>query len=273
MSLTNVQSWQGEALNQSPESSNRIHSDEVAKEFGFKGGLVPGVTVSSYLTHPAVEAWGMDWLNCGRAHVVVRKPLYDSYNFTVDLSNETDNSYHAILIDQEGTHCADAFVDIPTELPELPSMRGDPMLIKDQDIPQATLEEMQKLRDSGMLALVARWDDQNNMVLYLRDSQKMPELLRFDGGAYANTSYMLGLTNWVLAGNAYMNPWIHLQTESQNFTAVPNGSDLICECAITDLFEKKQHKFVDVVVDIYFRDTGKAAMTSKLRAIYKLRGS
>lgn len=273
MSTAHAQSWQGEAFNQSPDSSNRIHSDEVAKEFGFKGGLVPGVTVSSYLTHPAVEAWGMDWLNRGRVRVVVRKPLYDTYNFTVDLSDATNNSYRAILTDQEGTHCADAFVDTPTELPEPPSMRGDPLLKKGQDIPQATLEEMQKLRDKGMFGLVARWDDKNNMTHYLRDSQKMPELLSFSGGAYANTSYMLGLTNWVLAGNAYMNPWIHLQTESQNFTAVPNGSELICECAITDLFEKKQHQFVDVVVDVYFRDTGRAAMTSKLRAIYKLRGS
>ena len=94
-----------------------------------------------------------------------------------------------------------------------------------------------------------------------------------DGAAFANTSYLLGLTNWVLAGNAYMNPWIHLQTESQNFAAVPNGSELICECTISDLFEKKAHQFVDVVVDVYFKDTGKAAMTSMLRAIYKMRGS
>jgi hypothetical protein len=271
--MTQAQGWQGEALNQSPESSNRIHSDEVAKEFGFRGGLVPGVTDSSYLTHPAVVAWGMHWLNHGRAHVTIRKPLYDRYNFTVDLSNETDSSYRAILTDQEGTHCADALVDIPADLPDPPVMRGDPILKKDQVIPQATREEMEKLRENGMLALAARWDDQNNMVCYLRDSQKMPELLRIDGGAYANTSYMLGLTNWVLAGNAYMNPWIHLETESQNFAAVPNGSDLICECAITDLFEKKQHQFVDVIVDVYFRDTGAAAMTSRLRAIYKLRGS
>jgi hypothetical protein len=268
-----AQSWQGEALNQSPDSSNRIHSDEVAKEFGFRGGLVPGVTDSSYLTHPAVEAWGMDWLNHGRAHVIIRKPLYDGYHFTVDLSDETDSSYRAVLTDQEGTHCADALVDIPAELPDPPVKRGDPLLEKDQEIPPAIREEMEKLRENGMLALPAHWNHENNMVRYVSDSQRMPELLRFDGGAYANTSYMLGLTNWVLAGNAYMNPWIHLETESQNFAAVSNSSDLVCECAITDLFVKKEHQFVDVMVDVYFRDTGKAAMSSKLRAIYKLRGT
>jgi len=61
------QPWQAEAYNQVPESENRIHSDEVARRFGFRGGLVPGVTVTAYLCHPAVDAWGMDWLARGRA--------------------------------------------------------------------------------------------------------------------------------------------------------------------------------------------------------------
>ena len=268
-----AKNWQGTAFNQSPDSKNQIHSDEMAKEFGFKGGLVPGVTVSSYLTHPAVEAWGMDWLNHGRAHVVVGKPLYDTRNFKVDLLDQTDSSYRAILTDEDGTQCADGFIDIPEDLPEPPTMRGDPMLQKDQEVPVAIRPEMEKLKERGMFALPARWSDENNMSVYLRDSQKMPELLRFSGGAYANTSFMLGLTNWVLAGNAYMNPWIHLQTDSQNFKAIENGRELICECAIHDLFEKKQHQFVDLDVDVYFRDTGQAAMSARLRAIYKLRGT
>jgi hypothetical protein len=265
--------WNAEAFNQSPDSSNRIHSDEVAREFGFKGGLVPGVTVSSYLTHPAVEAWGMDWLSRGRAHVVVGKPLYDTYQFRVDLSGETEQSYHAILSDQEGTQCANGFIEIPDSLPAPPVMRGDPVLQKDHPIPQATRQEMEKLKAEGMYALPARWDDGNNMATYLRARGQMPELLRFDGGAYANTSYMLGLTNWVLAGNAYMNPWIHLQTDSQFFAPVPDGSELICECRVADLFEKKGHEFVDVIVDVYIRQSRQAVMSAMLRAIYKLRGS
>jgi len=34
------QPWQAEAYNQVPESENRIHSDEVARRYGFRGGLV-----------------------------------------------------------------------------------------------------------------------------------------------------------------------------------------------------------------------------------------
>lgn len=91
------------------------------------------------------------------------------------------------------------------------------------------------------------------------------------GGAFANASYMLGLTNWVLAGNAYMNPWIHLQTESQFYAVVEDNTDLIVECAIESLYNKKGHEFVDINVNVFIKDTSKCAMSAKLRAIYKLR--
>ena len=39
--------WSGVALTTAPDSQNQIHSDELAKEYGFEGGLVPGVTISA----------------------------------------------------------------------------------------------------------------------------------------------------------------------------------------------------------------------------------
>jgi len=35
------ESWSGEAFNPVPESENRIHGDEIARAYGFRGGLVP----------------------------------------------------------------------------------------------------------------------------------------------------------------------------------------------------------------------------------------
>ena len=98
----------------------------------------------------------------------------------------------------------------------------------------------------------------------------MPAIHSFDGKGYANAAFMLGLTNWVLAGNAYMNPWIHLQTDSQFYAIVKNDANLIVECNITDLYEKKGHEFVDLKVDVYQDDS--MVMSANLRAIYRLRG-
>jgi hypothetical protein len=269
--VNRLDNWQATAFNQATDSSNQIHSDEMARVYGFKGGLVPGVTVSSYLVHPAVEAWGADWLSRGKAQAVVSKPLYDGYGFDVRLADITDTSYQAILKDQDGTHNASASVCLAAELPAPPTMRGDAVLQRDQAIPEATREEMEKLREGGMRALQTRWNEDNYMSSYLKEANSMPALHNFRDSAYANAAFMLSLTNWVLAGNAYMNPWIHLQVDWQNYAPVANNTVLITECDIRDLYQKKGHEFVDLNVDVYVQETAQPVMTAMLRAIYKLR--
>jgi len=46
------------AHNAATESENKIHHDDVAQRHGFRGGLVPGVTVYAYMTHPVVALFG-----------------------------------------------------------------------------------------------------------------------------------------------------------------------------------------------------------------------
>jgi hypothetical protein len=266
-----LQNWRATAFNQATDSSNQIHSDDMARAYGFKGGLVPGVTISSYLMHPAVVSWGEAWLSRGFAHVVVSKPLYDGFSFEVQVTEASDTAYRAVLVDQEGTQCATGFMRLNDELPAPPVRRGDAILAREADIPPVSREVLEKMRVAGMHALPARWNAEHNMATYLHDPAGMPELLRFDGGGFANGAFMLGLTNWVLAGNTYMNPWVHVQTDSQFFAPVRDGEDLLVECAVQDLFEKKGHQFVDAQVDVYRRADDAAVMTAVLRAIYKLR--
>ena len=55
---------------------NKIHSDDVASQYGFKGGLVPGVGVYAYLTYPVVVAFGREWLERGAMTAKFLKPIY-----------------------------------------------------------------------------------------------------------------------------------------------------------------------------------------------------
>jgi hypothetical protein len=258
------------AYNPATESANQIHSDEMAKAYGFRGGLVPGVVISGYLMEPAIQAWGEAWLKQGEAHVKVLKPVYDGLDFSVEVSEASSNAYTAALIDGEGNCCATGQFRLnPTATP--PRFRGDKTLTKSHQAPAATLENMQHLQSRGMLALAIRWDDRHKMAYYLKNESEMAELHQPGKQGYAHGAFLLGITNWVLAGNAYMNPWVHLQTSSQFFQAVPYGTRLLAECAITDLFERKGHQFVDVNVNIFTEEDQTAVMSSTLRAIYKMR--
>src|SRR2546430_9513807 len=66
-----------EAFNASKESENKIHDDDVARRFGFRGGLVPGVDVYAYMTRLPVQRWGRAWLERGTAEWRPLKPGYD----------------------------------------------------------------------------------------------------------------------------------------------------------------------------------------------------
>ena len=269
--MTRPQNWQAIAFNPATESTNQIHSDAMAKAYGYRGGLVPGVVVSGYLMNPAVMAWGKDWLGRGEAKVIVAKPLYDGLNFEVQLSEVTDESYQAQLIDAEGTLCASAEISLnPTPAP-LPVFRGDPLLTADAEIPPAAPEAMERLKTEGMKALGITWHERHSMSAYLKDATQMPEIHRLSAGGFAHGAFLLGITNWVLAGNAYMNPWVHLQTTSRFLQAVPFGTRLVAECQIKDLFSKKGHEFVDVAVNVFDADSQKPVMAADLRAIYKMR--
>ncbi len=262
-------SFEGTSFNQVPDSENEIHSDEVAQQHGFEGALVPGVTVSAYLLHPAVEAWGVEWLRHGRASVVVKKPLYDRRKFRVEVRERGETAYEAELVDETGTQCATARVDIPLSRPEPPQRRGDAPA-EGKSVP-ATTEGLLELKKRGVGAVKIPWGAGSPMETYTRDPGNMPKLLRIDEGGYANSSFLLGTTNWILAANVKLGPWLHLQTDSQHFAEVPKGSDLYVEAAIVDLFKKKGHEFVDAMVAA-FLPNGSPVMSTRLRAIYKLRG-
>jgi hypothetical protein len=46
------------AYNTAKLSENKMHDDQVARRFGFSGGLVPGVDVMAYMIPPASQEMG-----------------------------------------------------------------------------------------------------------------------------------------------------------------------------------------------------------------------
>ncbi len=91
----------------------------------------------------------------------------------------------------------------------------------------------------------------------------MPALLRFDAAetgssGWANTSFVLSCGNWVFAANALMNPWVHLETRHQNFSAIEEGAEVAVQMVVEDFFEKKGHQFADVRVNLFSADQPRA---------------
>lgn len=267
-----ITGWNAIAFNQAPDSANQIHGDDVAKQYGFRGGLVPGVTISAYLIQPGIVAWGKKFLDHGFAHVRVGSPLYDEEPFTVSILQQTDTDYRAEITQPDGTVSATAEVLLPDSVPEAPTRRGDPIVDRDYRGPKASVEVFEDLKQNGCKALRYRWGSKHNMQTYVKDMSLVPDLLRLDGEGYANMAFLLGISNWVLSSNAHMNPWVHLETKSQSYAAVPPDTSIVAEMTVMDFYEKKGHEFVDVDVNLFDEKDDRCLMTISLRAIYRLRG-
>lgn len=263
--------WSAIAYNQATESENRIHADDVAKKFGFRGGLVPGVTVYAYLTHPGLVAWGRPWLERGAASVVLQKPLYDEDRFRVITTGDGASAYDGEVLDSSGVVCASGRVWMPDEEPSPPERRGAPRTPRREERPPASREVLERLRTDGMGALEIRWDETAELDRYVRELTDVPPLVRPDGDGLANPAFTLGLANFVLARNVRLGPWIHVESDVRNHAAIEPGSDLVVEARVIDLFERRGHEFVDLDVAVFIAPD-RPALSTRHKAIYRLRG-
>ena len=107
-----MNTWSATALNTAPDSENRIHGDDLAKEYGFEGGLVPGVTISAYLVHPLIERWGKSWLDRGYANCRITSPLYDKEIFEVRTDMVDSSKANTTLVRGNGVVSANAEVTL-----------------------------------------------------------------------------------------------------------------------------------------------------------------
>ena len=129
--------WSATALNTAPDSENQIHGDDLAKENGSEGGLVPGVTISAYLVHPLRELWGKDWLDRGFANCRITSPLYDNDIFQVKTDLINDTHANATLIRSSGVVSANAEIALNEDISEQPLIKGNKLVDGDFKAPQA----------------------------------------------------------------------------------------------------------------------------------------
>ena len=109
--MTALAPYTVEAFNTAKVSENKIHDDEVAKKFGFGGGLVPGVDVYAYMTHQPVARWGRAWLEHGTAECRFSKPVYDGDHVTVSAAETGGNL--DIKLECRGVLCATGAAALP----------------------------------------------------------------------------------------------------------------------------------------------------------------
>jgi len=227
-----------EAYNTAHNSENKIHDDEVARRYGFSGGLVPGVDVYGYMTHVAVARWGRAWLDRGRAECRFTKPVYEG-EIAIVTAAEQDKGL-VITVESRGEACASGQAWM-TDAPAAPRL---------DDFAEARPPSVRPAADEATLApgrplgiapfrLTPEFAAQ-----YLRDVRETDPLYAREGLAHPGT--ILRLCNWALSHNVVLGPWIHVGSKLQNFAAARVGDELTVRALVTGNYERKGHRFVDL---------------------------
>ena len=233
------------ARNTSSSSENKIHDEHIARQYGFRGALVPGVTVYAYLTHPLVEAFGAAWLERGTANVRFVKPIHDGEEVRLaGVVTERDAKRLIATVTATttaGGECATLTATLPSGTPVPVNLAMYPAAPLPADRPPATREHLAGLDALG--TPVNPYDDERAAEYLDRVSDGLA-LYRGTRG-WVHPGFFLDQANKALSLNVLMSPWIHVGSVVRHLGGARVGEILSTRGRVRSLFEKKGRQFVE----------------------------
>jgi hypothetical protein len=256
------------ARNTAPFSDNKIHDDRVAAEYGFRGGLVPGVTVYGYMASAVVARLSKDWLEHGWMQVRFQEPTYEGDEVVVHIQPGEGSGFRVTAERSDGTVCATGSAGIAGRPPvhsgefevrPLPAFEERPPACWEAFVPGAsmgTLREKLDLTDRSWMEELAFDADAEPSPMYIGPS------------AIAHPAVLLGLSNRILTRNFKLGPWIHVGSDLMNLGTARHHDEITVTGRIHDRFERKGHEFVvlDLALAVH---GGKPIQRVRHTAIYR----
>lgn len=247
----NLATYRVRTPNASSHSENRMHSDDVARQFGFKGALVPGVTVFSHMTQPLVAHYGVAWLTRGTAQVSFAKPAYEGELLTINCADDTPGSHAFTCVNQQGEVLATLRATLPevvapadarSEIAPAPPLTERPQVTWD-------LMEINKpfpaLAWTPTLADNLEWCNDNRDELPIYREGKAPPL---------HPGFILRQANLVLRQRFVLPAWIHTESRIRFLDVARVGGQYEVRAIPEQKWNRKGHEFARLFVAI--RTTG-----------------
>jgi acyl dehydratase len=234
------------ARNTSSNSENKIHDDATARRYGFRGALVPGVTVYAYLTEPLVAAFGPAWLERGTASVRFSKPVLDGEELhatgvvaTRDVKGVGATVTGATAAEPEAaTLSATLPAGAPTPV-NIAMYRHVPL---PEPRPDASREHLLAIEALG--TPVNRYDEAAATEWLERVGDPLALYRGRDG--WVHPAFFLDQANRALRQNVRLGPWIHVSSVVRHLGGARVGETLATRGRVRSVFEKKGRQFVEL---------------------------
>ena len=242
------------AYNYAERSANKMHSAEVAAEYGYSGGLVPGVALYAYMTAPAVELWGRDWLNHGSMSGKFIHAVYDGEVVCVrpEHPNGDVSALKLQLFNRDGALCAVGEATLHHDQP--PADVADfPIHPLPSSKHPATIAALSEGTALGSVAFTFEGRDTPG------EFQRFLEEVRAEQSIYEadellHPAYIAAKGNRILMENVDLGPWIHTATRVWHHDVPNTGDHMTIRGAVEQAYEKRGHEIVELNLALFGDD-------------------
>jgi hypothetical protein len=253
--------YQVMARNPAAESENQIHTDEVARRYGFRGGLVPGVTIYGYASHALLETLGPGWLAHGVTRARFIAPCYDGEELVVSVRQtgfEVFAGERTCVVGSASIPAAGRGAVVFPPIPAAPGLAAADRPVASEDVFHA----------GRVLAPVGMATDWAVLADYLEMIGEPSTLYAAEG--LLHPGLLLQGANRILTANVVLPTWLHVESDVEHHRAVRVGEPLEVRGRIGQSFERKGHRFV--VLDVAWMVAEETVAAAHHTAIWQLAG-
>lgn len=247
--------------------TNRIQEDEYARRYGFRAGLVPGLSVYAYMSRPVAELLGRDWLERGSAEARFIRPVCEGEEIRLTGTVTSIAQDGTLLLDcqaanNQGVMCGIGSAQLP------PTAACPEPLPDDYPVSRAKLHRpiaLEFLHAGDSLVPVTSEFTWNVHWQYcrksIRDLHPLYEKILHPGWIASRASQ-------IFAANYAIQAWIDVSCRVQHFHLQEEECSIQTRGRIQDKFEHNGDHFVELDLAV-FSPTGCLA-TIRYTVIFRI---
>ena len=266
--MTAIRDLEIRALNDAEASENRIHSDEIAAKYGFRGALVSGVNVFGYLSQPLARQFGAGLLERTSFDVKFLSPAYHDELLLVrteELGADDDSTrFKSSAFNAQGTQLA---ILVSTLWNRIPAIEDAP-----RTLPRSReLSRSEICWDNIILSEPAPdflWTPDAEDNRQRVDAQRDQATIYQGATAFIHPYYLLDACNKALMRMFILPAWIHTGSQVTILHPVRVGQQITVRTVPIEKWERKGHQFIRLYIAMIV--AGEIAVEVRHTAIFKI---
>lgn len=266
--MTTIRDQEIRALNDAETSENKIHSDEVAAKYGFRGALVSGVNVFGYLSQPLARQFGARLLERTSFEVKFLSPAYHDELLLVrteELDGHGDSTrFRSRAFNAQGTELAILNTTLWNHTPPVEDTPKTLPLSRERPRSEICWENIILLEPAPDFLWTPDAEDNRQRV----DAQRDQASIYQGPAALIHPYYLLDACNKALMRMFILPAWIHTGSQVTILNPVKVGQRITVRTVPTEKWERKGHHFIRLYIAMIV--AGEIAVEVRHTAIFKI---